>query len=43
MGVFASKFISRYENPKPIQQRGIDMRSGLNEEVGVNLWSVRLV
>jgi hypothetical protein len=42
-GGFASKLIRRYGYPKAIQQRGIDMRSGLHNGVGVHLRSVRLV
>ena len=43
LGGFAAKLIRRYGYPKAIQQRGIDMRSGLHEGVGGNLRIVRMV
>ena len=42
-GGFAAKLLRRYGYPKAIQQRGIDMRSGLHEGVGGNLRIVRRV
>ena len=43
LGGFAAKLLRRYGYPKAIQQRGIDMRSGLHEGVGGDLRIVRMV
>jgi len=42
-GGLAAKLLRRYGYPKAIQQRGIDMRSGLHEGVGGNLRIVRMM
>ena len=43
LGGFAAKLIRRYGYPKAIQQRGIDMRSGLHNGASGNLRIVRMV